>query len=78
MSELLSDHNIKLTCEQLQPEFSKLLSSELAPLDDNAVDIELMLDREVVDFFKEHSKHYQVKINEALMMLVHQYKHLKQ
>jgi len=41
------------------------------------VSVNIRLNREVVDFFKQHSKKYQVKINEALLMLVHQYKHLK-
>lgn len=41
------------------------------------VSVNIRLDREVVDFFKQHSKKYQVKINEALLMLVHQYKQLK-
>lgn len=54
-------------------EFVNLLSKTMNEM----VLVNLRLDKEVVDFFKEHSKHYQVKINEALLMLVHKYKEHK-
>jgi uncharacterized protein (DUF4415 family) len=34
------------------------------------IPVTLKLDRKVVDFFKEHSKKYQVKINEVLLAFV--------
>ena len=37
------------------------------------VPVTIKLDRKVVDFFKEHSKKYQVKINEVLMAFVQTY-----
>jgi len=36
--------------------------------------VNLRLNREIVDFFKEHSNKYQTKINEVLLSLVHSYK----
>lgn len=46
--------------------------------DPDMVSVNIRLNREVVEFFKQHSKKYQVKINEALLMLVHQYKQQQQ
>lgn len=40
--------------------------------DPDMVTVNIRLNREIVDFFKQHSKKYQVKINEVLLMLVHQ------
>lgn len=54
-------------------EFMELMESS----EPEMVSVNIRLNREVVDFFKQHSKKYQVKINEALLMLVHQYKRLK-
>ena len=36
--------------------------------------VNLRLDREIVDFFKEHSAKYQTRINEVLLAMVHRYK----
>jgi|LauGreDrversion4_2_1035121.scaffolds.fasta_scaffold500392_3 uncharacterized protein (DUF4415 family) len=64
-------------------QFNEFVSSELSfdkfvelmnNQDAEMVSVNIRLNREVVDFFKQHSKKYQVKINEALLMLVHQYK----
>ncbi len=56
--------------------FNEFIAS-VDKLDHNMVTVNMRFNKEVVDFFKEHSTKYQVKINEALLMLVHQYKHLK-
>jgi uncharacterized protein (DUF4415 family) len=37
------------------------------------VPVTLKLDRKVIDFFKKHSKKYQVKINEVLLTFVQTY-----
>lgn len=37
------------------------------------VPVTIKLDRKVIDFFKEHSKKYQVKINEVLLAFVKTY-----
>ena len=50
--------------------FAELMESP----DPDMVTVNIRLNREIVDFFKQHSKKYQVKINEVLLMLVHQYK----
>ena len=36
--------------------------------------VNLRLNREIVDFFKEHSSKYQTRINEVLLAIVHSYK----
>ena len=36
--------------------------------------VNLRLNREIVDFFKEHSSKYQTRINEVLLAIVHNYK----
>lgn len=38
------------------------------------VAVNLRMDKEIVDFFKEHSKQYQTKINEVLLTFVRGYK----
>jgi uncharacterized protein (DUF4415 family) len=38
--------------------------------------VNIRLNREVVDFFKQHSNKYQTKINEVLLSLVHSYRNL--
>lgn len=64
-------------------QFNEFMNSEISfdkfvelmnTQDAEMVSVNIRLNREVVDFFKQHSKKYQVKINETLLMLVHQYK----
>mgnify|MGYP000010402577 FL=1 len=36
--------------------------------------VNIRLNEEIIDFFKEHSNKYQTKINEVLLAFVHNYK----
>jgi uncharacterized protein (DUF4415 family) len=36
--------------------------------------VNIRLNEEIIDFFKEHSQKYQTKINEVLLAFVHNYK----
>lgn len=38
------------------------------------VKVNLNLDREIVDFFKQHGNKYQTRINDVLLAMVHKYK----
>ena len=40
---------------------------------DQKIPVTIKLDRKVIEFFKEHSKKYQVKINEVLLAFVKTY-----
>lgn len=67
---MLTDQNIQTICEQLQPEFSQMLSGNLLPLIDKSTNVELLIDREVLEFFKSHSTDYQLAINNALRLFM--------
>jgi uncharacterized protein (DUF4415 family) len=55
---------------EVTEEFFKIMTKR----DPEKVLVNLRLNREIVDFFKEHSNKYQTKINEVLLSLVHSYK----
>lgn len=55
-------------------EVNKDFASVIERPESEKVTVNLRLDKEIVDFFKENSKRYQSKINESLLLLVRQYK----
>jgi|GEM_PF-4520419 len=67
---MLTNQNIEAICQQLQPEFNKILSGDLVPYTDQTVIIDLFIDREVLEFFKSHSTNYQLMINNALRLFI--------
>lgn len=57
---------------EVNEEFFKLMTKR----EPEKINVNLRLDREVVDFFRSHGRKYQNKINDALVLLVHNYKNL--
>lgn len=55
-------------------EVNKEFAAMIEQPESEKITVNLRLDREIVDFFKENNKKYQSKINEALLFLVRQYK----
>ncbi|MBX9597012.1 MAG: BrnA antitoxin family protein [Burkholderiales bacterium] len=55
-------------------EINKEFAAVIEQPESEKITVNLRLDKEIVDFFKENSKRYQSKINEALLLLVRQYK----
>lgn len=51
----------------------KALAMVLDEAESTKIPVTLKLDRKVINFFKEHSKKYQVKINEVLSTFVKYY-----
>ena len=56
------------------PEINKEFAAVIEQPESEKVTVNLRLNKEIIDFFKENSKRYQSKINEALLLLVRQYK----
>lgn len=58
------------------PEVTEELFKLMTKEEPEKVMVNLRLNREIVDFFKEHSNKYQTRINEVLLAIVHNYKKL--
>lgn len=58
------------------PEVAEALFKLMTKEEPEKVMVNLRLNREIVDFFKEHSNKYQTRINEVLLTIVHHYKKL--
>jgi uncharacterized protein (DUF4415 family) len=56
------------------PEVTEDLFKLMTKEEPEKVTVNLKLDREIVDFFKTHSKKYQTRINEVLRAMVRSYK----
>jgi len=69
----LSDETIDYSdSPEVTEEFFKIMTRR----EPEKVLVNLRLNREIVDFFKQHSDKYQTKINEVLLSLVRSYKKL--
>lgn len=55
-------------------EINKDFAAVIEQPESEKITVNLRLNKEIIDFFKENSKRYQSKINEALLLLVRQYK----
>lgn len=56
------------------PEVSDELFKLMTKEEPEKIIVNLRLDCEIVEFFKEHSTKYQTRINEVLLAIVHRYK----
>lgn len=69
--DTMTDDEIDYTdSPEVTEDIFKLMTKE----EPEKVMVNLRLNREVVDFFKAHSKKYQTRINEVLLAIVHSYK----
>ena len=58
------------------PEIKEALFKLMTREEPEKVVVNLRLNREIVDFFKKHSRKYQTRINDVLLAIVHDYKKL--
>lgn len=64
-----ADSNAVINDKMMFEALTKVLKAD----DPDKIPVTLKLDPRIVDFFKKHSKKYQVKINEVLLEFVNQY-----
>lgn len=70
--DALTDDDIDYSgSPEITEEMFKVMKKFEAP---KKITVNLRMDQEIVDFFKEHSKQYQTKINEVLLTFVRGYK----
>lgn len=69
--DAMTDNDIDYTdSPEVKEEFFKLMTQE----EPEKVVVNLRLNREIVDFFKSHSRKYQTRINDVLLAIVRDYK----
>lgn len=61
--------NISITNQMVFDTLSKIMLEE----EPHKIPVTIKLDQKIVDFFKQHSKKYQTKINEVLLAFVNSY-----